>query len=39
MRTTVLIFDMLVYVPSVVLFTRVWQRNRSSRAQVRYISG
>ncbi len=34
MRATVLVFDFLVYCPAVVLFTKIWQGNRSSRAQV-----
>lgn len=33
MRTTVLAFDTLVYIPAIVLFTRVWQESRSTRTQ------
>ncbi len=35
MRSTVLAFDTLVYVPAIIMFTRVWQGTRSSRTQVR----
>lgn len=34
MRSTVLAFDSLIYVPAIVIFTRVWQGSRSSRTQV-----
>ena len=34
MRSTVLILDMLIYVPAVVIFARVWQGTRSKRTQV-----
>ncbi|KAJ3555109.1 hypothetical protein NM688_g2762 [Phlebia brevispora] len=33
MRATVVFFDLLVYIPSVILFTHTWQSNRSSRTQ------
>ncbi|KAF7314320.1 Glycosyltransferase family 57 protein [Mycena kentingensis (nom. inval.)] len=33
MRSTVLFFDALVYVPALLMFTRAWQANRSKRAQ------
>ncbi|PIL22484.1 hypothetical protein GSI_15173 [Ganoderma sinense ZZ0214-1] len=33
MRSTVLAFDTLVYVPALIMFTRVWQGSRSSRTQ------
>lgn len=35
MRSTVLFFDALVYVPAIIMFTRVWQGSRSTRTQVR----
>ena len=34
MRSTVLFFDALVYIPAVILFTRIWQQGRSHRTQV-----
>lgn len=34
MRSTVLAFDTLAYVPALIMFTRVWQGTRSSRTQV-----
>ena len=34
MRTTVLLSDLLVYIPAVVLFVRAWHSNRSRRTQV-----
>nr|VWO99863.1 Filamentous fungal-specific transmembrane protein [Ganoderma boninense] len=34
MRSTVLAFDTLVYVPALIMFTRVWQGTRSSRTQM-----
>ncbi|TFK52429.1 glucosyltransferase, partial [Heliocybe sulcata] len=33
MRSTVLAFDTLVYLPAVILFTRIWHSNRSLRTQ------
>ncbi|KAI0789811.1 ALG6, ALG8 glycosyltransferase family-domain-containing protein [Abortiporus biennis] len=33
MRSTVLIFDLLVYFPAIILFTKIWQANRSVRTQ------
>ena len=35
MRSTVLAFDTLIYVPALFMFTRVWQGTRSSRTQVK----
>jgi len=34
MRSTVLIFDTLIYIPALILFVRTWHANRSSRTQV-----
>lgn len=34
MRSTVLVFDALIYIPAVILFTRIWQQSRSHRTQV-----
>lgn len=34
MRTTVLVFDTLVYLPALFLFVRSWHTNRSTRTQV-----
>ncbi|KAH9841629.1 glycosyltransferase family 57 protein [Rhodofomes roseus] len=33
MRTTVLVFDSLVYLPALFLFVRTWHANRSARTQ------
>ncbi|KAK7681619.1 hypothetical protein QCA50_015352 [Cerrena zonata] len=33
MRSTVLFFDALIYIPAIVLFTRIWQQSRSHRTQ------
>ncbi|KAI0689055.1 glucosyltransferase [Cytidiella melzeri] len=33
LRATVLVWDLLIYVPAVILFTRTWQGNRSTRTQ------
>ena len=33
MRSTVVVWDMLVYVPALVMFVKTWQGNRSSRTQ------
>ncbi|KAJ6477423.1 glycosyltransferase family 57 protein [Mycena vitilis] len=33
MRSTVVFFDALVYVPALLMFTRIWQANRSKRTQ------
>lgn len=35
MRSTVLALDLLIYIPALVLFTQIWQANRSTRTQVR----
>lgn len=34
MRATVVAFDMMVYIPALYAFTRIWHRTRSSRTQV-----
>ncbi|KIM66625.1 glycosyltransferase family 57 protein [Scleroderma citrinum Foug A] len=33
MRATVVAFDMMVYIPALYAFTRIWHRTRSSRTQ------
>ncbi|KAF9450577.1 glycosyltransferase family 57 protein [Macrolepiota fuliginosa MF-IS2] len=33
MRSTVVVWDMLIYVPALVMFVRTWQGNRSGRTQ------
>ncbi|KAF8123074.1 glucosyltransferase [Mycena galopus ATCC 62051] len=33
MRSTVVLLDALIYVPALVMFTRIWQANRSKRTQ------
>jgi len=33
MRSTVVVWDLLVYVPALVMFVKTWQGNRSSRIQ------
>ncbi|EPQ54608.1 ALG6, ALG8 glycosyltransferase [Gloeophyllum trabeum ATCC 11539] len=38
MRATVLALDTLVYLPAVLLFTRVWHPHRSKRSQVRNVA-
>lgn len=37
MRTTVLVFDTLVYLPALLLFVRSWHTDRSTRTQVYII--
>lgn len=34
MRSTVLVTDILVYIPAIFLFTYIWQANRSTKTQV-----
>ena len=34
MRSTVVLFDAIVYVPALLLFMRTWQGSRSKRTQV-----
>jgi len=33
MRSTVVVWDLLVYVPALVMFVKTWQGSRSSRIQ------
>ncbi|KAK7048375.1 DNA replication helicase [Favolaschia claudopus] len=33
MRSTVILLDALIYLPAIIMFTRVWQSNRSKRTQ------
>lgn len=33
MRSSVALLDALIYVPALVMFTRIWQANRSKRTQ------
>jgi len=35
MRLTVLAWDALVYLPSLIMFAKTWQGSRSQRTQVR----
>ena len=34
MRLTVVVLELLVYIPALVMFARVWQGSRSKRTQV-----
>jgi hypothetical protein len=34
MRSTVVVWDLLIYVPALLMFARVWHGNRSGRTQV-----
>lgn len=35
MRATVLAWDLLIYVPALLMFVKTWQASRSNRTQVR----
>ncbi|KAI0648106.1 glucosyltransferase [Trametes meyenii] len=39
MRISVLVLDALIYIPALVMFTRVWQGSRSSRRQELALAG
>ena len=34
MRSSVLVLDALIYIPALLMFTKIWQGNRSKRTQV-----
>ena len=38
MRFTVLLLDLLIYVPAVLYFVKVWLRNRSPKTQVNKLT-
>lgn len=38
LRSTVVVWDILVYVPALVMFVKIWHGNRSGRTQVSLAS-